>query len=43
MIEENLSFTDESQAMERAGFRVKEILGDNLILKLLMQMIFQKY
>ena len=26
MIKQNLSFTDESQAMERAGFRIKEIL-----------------
>ena len=33
MIEENL-FTDESQAMERAGFRVKEILGEQSNLKI---------
>ena len=34
MIEENLSFTDESQAMERAGFRVKEIHGERSNLKI---------
>jgi len=34
MIKENLSFTDESQAMERAGFRIKEILGEQSNLKI---------
>ena len=34
MTKENLSFTDESQAMERAGFRVKEILGEQSNLKI---------
>ncbi len=28
MIKQNLSFTDESQAMEKAGFKVKEIPGE---------------
>ena len=34
MIKENVSLTDESQAMERAGFRVKEILGERSNLKI---------
>ncbi len=34
MTKENLSFTDESQAMERAGFRVKEIPGERSNLKI---------
>ena len=34
MIKENLSLTDESQAMERAGFRVKEVLGERSNLKI---------
>jgi len=34
MIEENLSFTDESQAMERAGFTVREILGERSNIKI---------
>ena len=34
MIEENLSFTDESQAMERAGFTVREIIGERSNIKI---------
>ena len=34
MIKQNLSFTDESQAMERAGFKVKEIPGERSNLKI---------
>ena len=34
MIKENLSFTDESQAMERAGFSVNKILGERSNLKI---------
>ena len=34
MIKQNLSFTDESQAMERAGFKIKEFSGERSNLKI---------
>ena len=34
MIKQNLSFTDESQAMESAGFKIKEIPGERSNLKI---------